>query len=128
MASGSGSTPGIPKLQKPLQESGIFVKLSSLHKQKGVLQGTMFPYIRSCLRACERISYFRGKHQNTFLNVDLANVLMPEKSLSLSSSLQMTFTEVKCKMPMMHVAITRRGVWGASPPRRWYNTISAPST
>ena len=42
---------------------------------------------------------------------------MLEESLRSSSSLQVTFTEIKCKM---YVAITRKGVWGASPLRLCY--------
>ena len=42
---------------------------------------------------------------------------MLEKSLlSSSSSLQMTFTEVKCMIRMMYVAITKRGSGGPRPP------------
>ena len=40
--------------------------------------------------------------------------------LELSSSLQVTFSKVKCMIRMMYVAITRRGVKGAKPSRRWY--------
>ena len=54
-----------------------------------------------------------------FTNVDLATVFVQEESLSASSSLQVTFTEVKC---MMYVAITRRGVWGAWPLGHWYGS------
>ena len=41
------------------------------------------------------------KEVNIFINVDLATVFMLEKSLSSSSSLQMTFIEVKCMIRMI---------------------------
>ena len=57
------------------------------------------------------------------MNVDLATGFMLQKSLSSSSSLQMTFTEVKCMIRMMYVAKTR------SPPDVGMITqISAPPT
>ena len=49
---------------------------------------------------------------------------MLEKSLSSSCSLQIIFTEVKCMIHTMYVAITRRRVWGAKPPSRWYQCRS----
>ena len=61
---------------------------------------------------------------NTFTNVGLAR-----GKLELSSSLRVTFTEIKCMIRMMCVAITRTGVWGArrSPPDVVMATqISAP--
>ena len=49
--------------------------------------------------------------------------------MSLSSSLQVTFIEVKCMVRKMYVAITRRGVWGAKPPDvNMVTQISAPLT
>ena len=58
---------------------------------------------------------------NTFTNPDLANVSMLARGkLELSSSLQVTFTEVKCMIRMMYVAITRR----AKPSRRWYGSTN----
>ena len=108
------------KQRKPSKESGIFVIINlalvySKTKTKGgiawhnVSLNSLLP--RSFrLGACERIiSYFF--FFNTFIIVDLATVFMLEKSLS-SSSLQMTFTEVKCMIRMMYVAITRRGSGG----------------
>ena len=63
------------------------------------------------------------------LDCNTAIVFMPEKSLSSSSSFQMTFTKVKCMIPMMYVAITRRGVWGAKPSNIGMLTqISVPPT
>ena len=49
---------------------------------------------------------------------------MLEKSLSSSSSLQMTFTEGKCLIRTMYVAITRRAVWRAKLLRRWYDNTN----
>ena len=51
----------------------------------------------------------------TFANVDLAAMFMLEESLSSSSSLQVTFTKVKCMIRMMYVTITRRGPGGEAP-------------
>ena len=51
------------------------------------------------------------------MNVDLATELTLEKSLSSSSSLQTTFTEVKCMIHMMYVAITRREGLGQEAPQ-----------
>ena len=41
---------------------------------------------------------------------------MLDESLSSSSSLAVTFTEIKCMIRMMCVAITRKGVWGGLGP------------
>ena len=43
---------------------------------------------------------------------------MIEKSLSSSSGFQVAFTEIKCMLRVMCVAITRRGVWGAKSENR----------
>ena len=43
------------------------------------------------------------------MNVDRATVFMLEKSLSSSSSLQMTFTEVKCMIRMYDVCMRQQG-------------------
>ena len=69
------------------------------------------------LEACERIiSYFKGGKHLYKRRSDYC--VMLEKILISSSSLQITFTEVKCMIRMMYVATTKRGVWGAKPPRR----------
>ena len=53
----------------------------------------------------------------TFANADLATVFMLEESLSSSRSFQEeSFTEVKCMIGKMYVAITRRGSGGLRPP------------
>ena len=68
---------------------------------------------------------------NIFINIDLATVFMLEKSLSSSSSLQITSTEVKCMTRIMYVAITRRSpqdvgmIAQISAPPTWKYTSNA---
>ena len=79
----------------------------------------MFPQIRSCLEACERIiSYFKGdKH---LYKRRSGYCVYARGKLKLIKQSPNAFTEVMCMIRTMYVAITRRG----EAPRRWYDNTN----